>query len=81
MTTAAESIADRVANDHTDTVVAEDVQWFYGVCRRVERETRMELEPRIATLREFVAHTLDEYGDRMPSQWKAHARAVLVEDE
>jgi hypothetical protein len=29
-------------------------------------------------LREFVAHTLDEYGERMPSQWKAHARARLA---
>jgi len=31
------------------------------------------------SLREFVAHTLDEYGERMPNQWKAHARARLAD--
>lgn len=31
--------------------------------------------------REFIAHTLDEYGDRMPSQWKAHARAAIAGEQ
>ena len=32
-------------------------------------------------LHEFIAHTLDEYGARMPTQWKAHARAALATDK
>jgi hypothetical protein len=32
-------------------------------------------------LREFIAHTFDYYGERMPSQWKAHARATLGRSE
>lgn len=43
-------------------------------------EALLDAERRALAYQEFVAYTLDEFGERMPNQWKAHARAVLADD-
>lgn len=43
-------------------------------------EALLDAERRALAYQEFIAHTLDFYGERLPSQWKAHARAVLADD-
>lgn len=35
-------------------------------------------EQEAIALREFVEHTLNEYRERMPDQWIAHARTLLA---
>lgn len=56
---------------------ADDVErWHRQLVRRAEIYD--EAEERAAQLTEFLQHTLDEYAERMPSQWTAHARSVLA---
>lgn len=40
-------------------------------------EDLLDAERRALAYQEFIAYTMDEFGERMPSQWKAHAKAVL----
>jgi hypothetical protein len=39
----------------------------------------LDAERRATALQEFIAYTLDEFGERMSSQWKAHARSLLAD--
>lgn len=58
------ALADVAALRADNTRLAKDAEW---AAKKAER------------LREFIDYTVDAYGNRMPTQWHAHARAALGE--
>ena len=53
---------------------------LHGDIGRAHYGALLDAERRALAYREFIAYTLDEFGDLLSSQWKAHARAALADD-
>lgn len=65
------------AQQERDEAIKQSLTW-----ERLAKESNADkaAAERLAERRgDFIAHTLDEYGHRLPGQWKAHARAALAD--